>query len=100
MTEEQKQKHREANKRYRETHKEQERERKRKYREANKDKVKAYAKRYREKHYTDILAKHIAKDTERFESRRREYLSYERYEQESAEDIATRYYTTYGGAEW
>ena len=100
MTEEQKQKRREANKRYRETHKEQEHERHRRYREANKDKWKAYSKRYREKHYTDILANQIAKDTEKYESRRRECLSYERYEQESAEDIATRYYNNYGGAEW
>ena len=110
MTEEQKQKRREANKRYRETHKAEERERKRKYRAANKDKWKEYTKRYREKHRNEIMrkmrervgyeedaAESIAISAESKEKRRRDAWIYERYEQETAQDIASRYYNKYGG---
>lgn len=109
MTEEQKQKHREAQKRYRDSHREQLRVSKKAWRDSHKEQRKAYAKEYAKTHhnemrakarkrigYADNAAESIAICAEAKEKRRKEYAVYERYEQETAEDIATRYYRTYG----
>jgi hypothetical protein len=110
MTEEQKQKQREADKRYRDAHKDEINAKRREKYKDNPEHYKAINRKYRSAHHNEIMrkmreregyaedaAESIAMSAESKEKRRRDSWIYERYEQETAQDIASRYYNNYGG---